>query len=240
MLLELEQVVAGYGRGGNILNGVDLAVDKGELVCLIGPNGAGKSTVLRAVSGLIPTRSGSIRLEGREIGSLSPQALLHLGISHVAQGRTVFPGMTVRENVLMGGYSIRDPKLLRQRLAFVQELFPIVVERANDLAGNLSGGQQQLVEMARALMLAPKVLLLDEPSLGLEPRLSDLVFQKVRELCQAGVAVLMVEQNARRGLMHATRGYVLELGRVRLEGPGPSLLDNPEVKRLYLGESGGS
>lgn len=235
MQLTLRGVRAGYGSAEDILRGVDLEVEQGELVCLIGPNGAGKSTVLRAISALIPCRAGTIVWEGKPIENLKSHQVLAGGICHVPQGRSVFPEMTVWENILMGGYTIKNPKVLQERLDAVCEFFPLVSERRNERAAQLSGGQQKIVELGRALMLQPRMILLDEPSLGLEPRLSGSVFQKIRDLKQSGITVLMVEQNAHRGLEICDKAYVLELGQVRLQGTGQGLLNDPRVKELYLG-----
>ena len=236
MLLEVADVYAGYDSGGDILRGATLAVRAGEFVCLVGPNGAGKSTVLRVISGLLKPRHGKVTYRGRDISGLRPDLVLRLGIAHIPQGRSVFPGMTVWENVLLGGYSLRDRKLVAERLERVCALFPLVPERRHEKAGRLSGGQQKQVEIARALMLAPDVLLLDEPSLGLDPKTTRSLFASINELHQAGMTILMVEQNARTGLEAADRGYVLELGRTCLEGEGRRLLEDPEMKRLYLGQ----
>ena len=237
MLLEIEGLHAGYGSGGDILRGVDLALAEGDFVCLIGPNGAGKSTLLRALSGLVKARRGSIRFDGADVTGLRPDVLFRRGIAHVPQGRSTFPAMTVRENMLMGAYSIDDRALARERLRAAESLFPIVVEQADRRAGLLSGGEQKQVEMARAIVTSPRLLLLDEPTLGLEPRASRTVMAKMRELNEQGVTILLVEQNARTGLGTAKTGCVMELGKIRLRGEGQQMLDDPQVKRLYLGES---
>ncbi len=237
MLLEVEGLHAGYGSGGDILRGVDLTLAEGDFVCLIGPNGAGKSTLLRVLSGIIRPRRGSIRFAGEEVTGLRPDILFRRGIAHVPQGRSTFPAMTVRENLLMGAYSIDDRALMRERLSAAESLFPIVVEQADRRAGLLSGGEQKQVEMARAIVTSPRLLLLDEPTLGLEPRASRTVMTKMRELNEQGVTILLVEQNARTGLGTARTGCVMELGRIRLRGEGQQMLDDPQVKRLYLGEA---
>jgi branched-chain amino acid transport system ATP-binding protein len=236
-LLEIEGLFAGYGSGGDVLRGVDLDLAEGEFVCLIGPNGAGKSTLLRALSGIIRARRGTIRFDGADVTGLRPDILFRRGIAHVPQGRSTFPQMTVHENLLMGAYSIRDRALARERLRAASTLFPIVVEQADRKAGLLSGGEQKQVEMARAIVTSPRLLLLDEPTLGLEPRASRTVMAKMRELNEQGVTILLVEQNARTGLGTARSGCVMELGAIKLRGDGHRLLDDPEVKRLYLGES---
>jgi branched-chain amino acid transport system ATP-binding protein len=235
-LLEIRDLYAGYGYGGDILQGVDLHVEQGNYLCIIGPNGAGKSTLIRAIGGIIAPRRGEILFEGRSIGGRRPDLVFREGIVTVPQGRNTFAGMTVWDNVLMGAYSIRDARLARQRIDQVAELLPIVVERRHVHAGLLSGGQQKQVELARAMVVEPKLLLLDEPTLGLEPRVARAVLERVRLLSEAGTTIILVEQNARLGLAAARDGCVMELGRVKLRGHGPSLLEDPEVSRLYLGE----
>jgi len=233
-LLRFEDVVAGYGRA-DILCGFDLTVAEGEVTCLVGPNGAGKSTVLKTLSGLLKPRGGRIVFEGEEIGGLSPARVLARGIVHVPQERSLFPLMTVWDNLLMGGHSLRDRALVRRRAEEVVERFPLVAERRRDRAGALSGGQQKLVEIARALMLRPKLILLDEPTMGLEPKARHLIFETVAQLNEDGHTVLLVEQNARAGLASADRGAVLDGGRVALTGTGSELLEDPRMADLYLG-----
>jgi ABC-type branched-subunit amino acid transport system ATPase component len=233
-LLRLQGVTAGYG-GGDILQELDLSVERGAITCIVGPNGAGKSTVLRVVSGLLRPRLGGVRFRGESIAGLSPRAILGLGIVHVPQERSLFPTMSVWENVRMGAYTVRDQALVERRLQVVCDSFPIVRERRRELAASLSGGQQKIVEFARALMLDPALVLLDEPSMGLDPKTRSLVFETIRTMNQAGRTVLLVEQNARSGLGLASHGVVLESGRVRLEGEGAAVLANPEIGRLYLG-----
>ncbi len=233
-LLRFEEVVAGYGRG-DVLCGLDLDVEQGAVTCLVGPNGAGKSTVLRTLSGLLRPRRGRIVFEGEEIGGLSPARVLERGIGHVPQERGLFPLMTVWDNLLMGGHSLRDRRVVASRAAEVAERFPLIAERRSDKAGALSGGQQKLVEIARALMLRPKLVVLDEPTMGLEPRARHLIFETIAWLREEGQTVLLVEQNARAGLAAADYGAVLDAGRVALTGPGPALLEDPRTAELYLG-----
>jgi branched-chain amino acid transport system ATP-binding protein len=234
--LEVRDLYAGYGYGGDILQGVELHVEQGDYLCIIGPNGAGKSTLLRAIGGIIAPRRGEILFEGRSIGGRRPDLVFRDGIVTVPQGRNTFPDMTVWDNVLMGAYSIRDAGLARRRIDQVAELLPIVLERRHVHAGLLSGGQQKQVELARAMVVEPKLLLLDEPTLGLEPRVARAVLDKVQRLSEAGTTIVLVEQNARLGLAAARDGCVMELGRVKLRGQGIRLLEDPEVGRLYLGE----
>ena len=233
-LLELSGVRAGYG-GGDILQGVDLTVEQGSLSCIVGPNGAGKSTVLRVISGLLQPTAGSVRFRGESLIGLSPRAILRRGIVQVPQERSLFPTMSVWENVRLGAYSLRDRGLIDKRMRVVCETFPLVAERRREAAASLSGGQQKIVEFARALMLDPALLILDEPSMGLDPKTRSLVFKTIRTMNEAGRTLLFVEQNARSGLGIATRGVVMESGRVKLEGPGADVLNNPEIGRLYLG-----
>jgi branched-chain amino acid transport system ATP-binding protein len=235
-LLELEGVVAGYGQS-DILREVSLRVEAGGITCVVGPNGAGKSTLLRVISGLLRPRAGEIWFQGEKISGLSPRAILDLGIVHVPQERSLFRTMTVLENVRLGGFRLPYRSLVEQRLAAVTEAFPIVQQRGHELAATLSGGQQKLVEFARSMMLEPQLLIVDEPSMGLDPRSRTLVFETVQRLNRMGSTVLLVEQNARSGLKIATRGVVMESGRVRMEGPGAKLLESPEMVRLYLGKA---
>lgn len=232
--LTLSGVMAGYGAG-LILRGVDLTVRTGKIMCLIGPNGSGKSTVLKTISGLLRPEAGEVWLNGEEISRLSPRDRLDRGIVHVPQDRSLFPDMTVWENVLMGAFILKDKALINDRLARAAELFPIVGERRREAAGSLSGGEQKQVELARSLMLDPALVLLDEPSIGLDPRARKLVFSSISALAADGRTVLLVEQNARSGLEVAHDGAVLEAGRIALKGSGAGLLNDPEVARLYLG-----
>jgi branched-chain amino acid transport system ATP-binding protein len=234
----LTDVVAGYGLG-DVLRGLDLVAEAGEITCLIGPNGAGKSTVLRAVSGLLHPRRGSIQLGGREISGLSPRRLIELGVVHVPQERSLFALMTVWENMLMGGFLLRSRRDVVRRVEELAERFPLIRERRGERAGSLSGGEQKTIEIARALMLDPKVLLIDEPSIGLAPKAREQVFSTLRSLSEGGWTIMLVEQNARSGLAVSHQGAVLDGGVVKLAGAGSDLLANPEVGRLYLGGGAG-
>jgi len=234
MLLRLHNVIAGYD-GSDVLKGLDLNVEKGSITCVVGPNGAGKSTVLRDISGLLKPRQGEITFDGRSIGGLKPRQVLSMGIVQVPQNHSLFPDIPVRENVRLGAYMLNDAALVRKRLSEVEELFPVVRERARDRAGNLSGGQQRLVEFARCLMLDPALILLDEPSMGLDPRTLKQVYDTIAVMHSTGRTILLVEQNVRRGLGISTRGVVMESGQVRLEGTHNEILDNPQISHLYLG-----
>jgi ABC-type branched-subunit amino acid transport system ATPase component len=236
-LLELRSVTAGYG-GSDILRELDLRVQAGGVTCIVGPNGAGKSTVLRVVSGLVRARLGDVRFAGASIRGASPRAILDLGIVQVPQERSLFPTMSVEENVRLGGFRLRDRSLVHRRLREVSDSFPIVRERGGELAASLSGGQQKLVEFARAMMLHPRLLLLDEPSMGLDPRTRAVVFETIERLRGEGRTILLVEQNARSGLGLATEGVVMESGQVRMAGPGREILEHPEIGDLYLGRAG--
>jgi ABC-type branched-subunit amino acid transport system ATPase component len=237
MVLQLENVVAGYDEGGDVLKGVNLEVEEHSITCIIGPNGAGKSTVLRAISGLLKPRRGSITFQGRSIAGLKPRQVLALGVVQVPQNHSLFNDMTVRENVRLGGYLLRDTLLVKRRLQELEEIFPLIRERADDRAGNLSGGQQRMVEIARGLMLDPALVLLDEPSLGLAPKVLKQVLETTTQMQAMGKTVLLVEQNARSALGISTHGVVMEGGRVRLTGSSQEILHNPEIGHLYLGGS---
>ena len=232
-LVHVDHIVAGYVPEVNILNGCSLELATGELIGIIGPNGAGKSTMLKALFGLIPVREGVVRFEGGDITGSKANTLVARGIGYVPQNNNVFPSLTVSENLEMGGYLRKDG--LAERIDWVVELFPRLGERIGQRAGSLSGGERQMLAMARALMMEPKVLLLDEPSAGLSPVLQDQVFQRVEEVNDAGVSIIMVEQNAARCLQICDRGYVLDQGRNAYTGSGQDLLTDPKVIELYLG-----
>jgi ABC-type branched-subunit amino acid transport system ATPase component len=233
-LLRAEALTAGYGRMA-ILHDVTLEVQPGEMVSVIGPNGAGKSTAFKTIVGFLRPTGGRVVFDGQEITGLRPDQVLRRGLAYVPQGRIVFPQMTVLENLEMGAYIERDSRRIREALDRVSELFPVLAERRGQKAGTMSGGEQQMVAIGRALMTTPKLILLDEPSLGLSPRFVSVIFDKLVEMKRAGFTLMVVEQNAARALAVADRGYVLELGRNRYEGEGRKLLGDPEVKRLYLG-----
>jgi len=232
-LLVVDDVVAGYVPGVDILQGVHLTVADGELVAIIGPNGAGKSTLVKAVFGLVTVRSGAVRLRGTDITSLSAHELVERGVGYVPQVRNVFGSLSVEENLRMGLFL--RPALLAERLEAIVALFPVLGERRSTRAGSLSGGQRQVLAMARALMMEPSVLLLDEPSAGLSPMMQDEVFDRIGEINASGVSVLIVEQNAHKALRVCDRGYVLDQGRDAYTGTGAELLVDPKVIELYLG-----
>ncbi|HLQ53967.1 MAG TPA: ABC transporter ATP-binding protein [Streptosporangiaceae bacterium] len=234
--LVVDGLVAGYG-GGDVLREVSFTVPEGGITCIVGPNGAGKSTLLATISGLLRPRRGTITLRGEPLAGKSPRQVLRMGVVHVPQRHSLFRDMTVRENIELGGYTISDRALLARRLARVEEMFPQVLSWAGKKAGSLSGGQQRLVEFARCLMLDPSLVILDEPSMGLSPKVVRSVFDAVRMMNAGGKTVLLVEQNARAGLRLSSHGVVLENGRVRLSGSGRDVLEHPEIGALYLGGS---
>jgi branched-chain amino acid transport system ATP-binding protein len=233
-LLSLTEVVAGYGAG-DILKGVSLKVREGQVTCLIGPNGAGKSTVLKCISGLLKPKAGAVTFAGKDVTATSPRAKLGLGLVHVPQDRSLFPHMTVWDNLLMGGYSVRDHHAVKGRIEEAMAMFPILARRRHAHAGSLSGGEQKQVEIARTLLLNPRLIMLDEPSIGLDPKSRKLVFEAIGTLAASGRTVLLVEQNARSGLAASHVGAVLEAGVVRLVRAADELLTDPDVARLYLG-----
>lgn len=233
-VLALEDVVAGYGKL-DVLNGTSLRAARGAITTIIGPNGAGKSTVFKAVFGLLPVQAGRIVFDGREVTNFGPRKLLELGISYVPQGRNIFPELSVRHNLELGATAAGGDIDIAARLESVMDRFPVLRQRAAAQASTLSGGQQKLLEIARSLLLDPKLMLIDEPSIGLSPRLVRETFAMLRDLRAKGIAILMVEQNAKRALEISDFGVVLELGRVRMEGAAQAVLADPRVGRLFLG-----
>ena len=233
-MLEVRGIDVAYGDV-MALQGVELTVGERESVAVIGANGAGKSTLLRAVSGLLTPRSGAILFDGAPLGQLAPYEIAALGIAHVPEGRRVLPEMTVEENLELGAYLPRPKARRRETLAWVYEIFPRLAERRRQQAGTLSGGEQQMLAVGRGLMLRPRLLMLDEPSLGLAPLVVEVTFAKVADIRSEGIGILLVEQNVQRALGLADRGYVLEGGRVVLQGPSQTLLEDPHVKVAYLG-----
>lgn len=235
-LLEVHDIYAGYQVDLDILRGVSMDVQPGEIVCVIGPNGAGKSTVFKALYGFVPVREGSVLFGGQDITNIRPQEALKAGITIVPQLRSVFPQMTVRENLELGMYLEPNQTRVNERIRYIFELFPRLAERAKQNAGTMSGGEQRMLEIGRALMWEPQLMLMDEPSAGLAPLITKNIFESVRRLNEEiGLTVLMIEQNARQGLEISHRGYVLELGQNSFKGTGRELLDNPEVRRAFLG-----
>jgi len=232
-VLRADNLVAGYLPGVNILNGCSIEAYPGELIGIIGPNGAGKSTLLKALFGLVKIREGSVTLNGEDITGFKTNKLVQMGVGFVPQTNNVFPSLTIQENLQMGLFL--QPKRLNERLEAIFDIFPVLADRRQQSAGSLSGGERQSVAMARALMMDPKVLLLDEPSAGLSPVRQDETFIRTRRINKAGVSVIMVEQNARRCLQIADRGYVLDQGRDAYTGTGRELADDPKVIELYLG-----
>ena len=233
-MLKLTNVVAGYG-GGDVLKGVDLEVEKGSLTCLVGPNGAGKSTMLRVISGLLKPRRGTITFNGQSIGGMTTPHILQLGIAQIPQDHSLFLDMTVRENMELGGLLLHEKSRIERRLAKIEEQFPIIKERAKELARNLSGGQQRQVEIARSLMLQPTLVLVDEPSMSLDPKTRVQVFETIQQMHRTGTTVLLVEQNVRAGLAIATYGVVMESGRVRMQGLAERVREDPEMGHLFFG-----
>lgn len=232
-LLQVDAVYGGYGAA-DILHGADLAVEPGQIVVIVGPNGAGKSTLMKAAFGLAKVRQGRVAFEGREITNLRPDQIVRLGMSYVPQEHNVFPSLSVQENLEMGAYLRRDAGVARQ-MEMVFEIFPRLAERRRQAAGSMSGGERQMVAMGRALMVEPKLMLLDEPTAGLSPLFAEQTFDRIRDINRRGIAILMVEQNAKQALAIADQGYVLAMGRNRHGGPGRELLADPEIGELFLG-----
>lgn len=231
--IEIDSLVAGYVPEVNILNELSVSISEGELIGIIGPNGAGKSTMLKTLFGLIPVRSGSIEFEGADITGLAAHSLVSKGVGFVPQTENVFPSLTIEENLEMGAFL--DSKGFKERFEFVSDMFPKLAERKDQRAGSLSGGERQMLAMGRALMMKPKLLLLDEPSAGLSPALQDQVFVNTKKINSSGVTIIMVEQNAQRCLQICDRGYVLDQGKNAYSGTGKELLSDPKVVELYLG-----
>lgn len=234
-ILEVLDVVAGYGAGPDILTGLSINVEADRSYCIVGPNGAGKSTLLKAICGLLPLRSGRIMFNGEDLAGLRTDQVLQKGICFVPQDRSLFPDMTIRENLRMGGYILNDHAEVDRRIEPVLEMFPILAERMGLLAKTLSGGQQQQLLIGRALVLRPKIIMLDEPSLGLAPMISKQIFGAMNQLKESGITIMVVEQNARMGLNFADWGCVLDLGKKVFEGPSDAVLSDPRIEELYLG-----
>lgn len=234
-LLEVENVHAGYGDF-LVLKGVDISVEEGQIVCVIGPNGAGKSTLFKTIYGLLSPSKGDVRFNGESIVGHTQRELLERGIAYVLQRHSVFPDMTVRENLEMGAFIADDDYDTEAKIEEMSDIFPLIEERMNQKAGQLSGGQQQMVELARGLMLDPKLLLLDEPTAGLAPKIIDDVFEKVEAINDLGVTVLMIEQNIKTGIRYSDYAFLLENGQSKSEGPAETILDQPEIREAYLKE----
>jgi branched-chain amino acid transport system ATP-binding protein len=234
-LLRIENLHTYYGHV-HALKGIDLEVEEGEIVTLIGANGAGKSTTLRTISGLVRPREGHVEFNGQVLNHVPAHRIVQMGVCHVPEGRRIFTTLTVMENLMMGAYALKDEQAIRENLQRVFDLFPRLAERKNQLGGTLSGGEQQMLTIGRALMSRPRLLLLDEPSLGLAPMLVKAIFETIREINARGTTILLVEQNARAALKIAHRAYVLETGRVVLSGPAQELMRDERVRKAYLGE----
>jgi ABC-type branched-subunit amino acid transport system ATPase component len=231
-MLSIDSITAGYAEE-NIINEVSLQVDEGEIVTIIGPNGCGKSTLMKSIFGLTKIRGGTIQFKGQDVTGMRPDELVHRGLSYVPQERNVFPALTVKENLEMGGIIVKGS--ITESICSVLELFPELKSRMDQRAGTLSGGEQKVLAVGRAMITGPSMLLLDEPSAALSPKVMGQLFSEIKVINDRGVTILMVEQNARRALAISDRGYIMEMGRNRLEGPAKSLLDNPDVCKLYLG-----
>lgn len=234
--LVVDDVFAGYGSGPNILRGLSLTVESGKTYCIIGPNGAGKSTLVKVIAGLLHPRKGKVSYKGEVISGLRADQVLQRGICYVPSDRSLFPDMTVKENLRMGGYTLRNSRLVEDRIGEIFRQFPILKEKSRQMARTLSGGQQQLASIARAMVLKPDLIMLDEPSLGLAPKVVQQIFATITELRQQGLTVLLVEQNARKGLENADQGVVLDLGTNSFERPAIEVLHDPRIQELYLGK----
>jgi branched-chain amino acid transport system ATP-binding protein len=233
--LNIENIVAGYGSGPNILRNLSLTVVSRKTYCIIGPNGAGKSTLIKVIAGLLKPREGKITYKGEMISGLRPDQILQRGICYVPSDRSLFPDMTVRENLRMGGYILRKPRLVEQRIEAIFIQFPVLKEKSSQMAKTLSGGQQQLAAIARTMILEPELIMLDEPSLGLAPKIVQQIFGTIAQLRERGLTILLVEQNARKGLQNADQGIVLDLGTNSFERPAKEVLQDPRIQELYLG-----
>jgi branched-chain amino acid transport system ATP-binding protein len=234
--LVIENIFAGYGGGPNILRGLSLKVESCKTYCIIGPNGAGKSTLLKVIAGLLKPREGKITFKGQVISGLRPDEVLQCGLCFVPSDRSLFPDMTVKENLRMGGYILRNSRLVEQRIEEVLTMFPVLEEKSSQMARTLSGGQQQLAAIARAMILKPDLLMLDEPSLGLAPKVVQQIFPIITGLRDSGLTIVLVEQNARKGLQIADQGVVLDLGTNSFERPASEVLQDPRIQELYLGK----
>jgi ABC-type branched-subunit amino acid transport system ATPase component len=234
MRLNATDIHAGYGKI-EVLHGAAIRADEGEIICIIGPNGSGKSTLLKAIFGLLRPTKGTVSFNGTDITRLEPEQKVRLGIAFIPQGRNVFPSLSVRENLEMGGTALDDEKAVQRAIEEALEEYPLLKRKIHDKAGNLSGGEKQILSLARADMVKPGLILMDEPSIGLSPRMIDEVYTKITKINRRGAIFAIVEQNAKKALGIAHRGYVLDLGRTRLEDTGAGLLNNEEVSKLYLG-----
>ncbi|MDQ0561536.1 branched-chain amino acid transport system ATP-binding protein [Rhizobium mesoamericanum] len=234
-LLQVTNITAGYGDGPAILDGASLTVEPGKVHCIIGPNGAGKSTLLKSICGMLKIRKGDVIFKGKRLNGMRPDQILREGICFVPQERALFPKMTVRENLRMGGFILDDQKELQRRVDEILERFPMLKEKADEHAGTMSGGQQQTLAMARTLIIKPSIVMLDEPSLGLAPKVIQEMFDIMKMMSSDGITVLLVEQNALMGLKNSDWGVVLDLGRTLFQGPAPDILADPRVRELYLG-----
>lgn len=234
--LEVENIFAGYGSGPNILQGLSLTVESGKTYCIIGPNGAGKSTLVKVIAGLLKPREGKILFKGESISGLRADQVLQRGLCYVPSDRSLFPDMTVKENLRMGGYVLRNPGLVEKRIHELFDQFPVLKEKSSQMARTLSGGQQQLTSIARAMVLNPELIMLDEPSLGLAPKVVQQIFSTITKLREQGLTIILVEQNARKGLENADQGVVLDLGTISFERPAVEVLQDPRIQELYLGK----
>lgn len=235
-MLEIQGVRSGYGNGPDILTDITLEVEEGGTYCIVGPNGAGKSTLLKTIAGLLHPREGTITFEGNGIGGLRPDQVLRAGICFVPQDRTLFPNMTVKENLVMGAYLVKDRRIVDERMGRIFEMFPRLADRSAQNAQTMSGGEQQMLALARALMIEPRLMMIDEPSLGLAPQISTQIFDIIGRLrSDLGITVLLIEQNVKKGLAVADWAFVLDLGTKRFEGPADEILDDPRIGALYLG-----